>query len=72
MRMGDTTNGLNSSPCHKCAERSVGCHGTCETYRTWSAKRDEAKMARRKYEEAVDFTIRGLLKGRHEKERTSR
>lgn len=72
MRMGDTTNGLNSSPCFKCTERAVGCHGTCETYRTWSAKRDEAKMARRKYEEAVDFTMRGLLKGRREKERTSK
>lgn len=72
MRMGDTTNGLNSSPCFKCTERAVGCHGTCEKYCTWSAKRDEAKMAMREHEEAVDFLMRGLWKGRREKERTSR
>lgn len=24
------------SPCYKCEEREIGCHGTCERYQTYA------------------------------------
>ena len=32
-------------PCHKCEERTVPCHDTCERYRSWRPNRDEALNA---------------------------
>lgn len=25
------------TPCYGCLERNVGCHGTCEKYKSWEA-----------------------------------
>lgn len=27
-------------PCYNCKKRSLGCHGTCEEYKTYSLKRN--------------------------------
>lgn len=28
-------------PCKNCGDREVGCHGSCEAYRSWRAHMDE-------------------------------
>lgn len=37
MTMGVKVNG----PCLDCPDRSIGCHGTCERYKTFRAALDE-------------------------------
>ena len=31
------------SPCYKCEERSLGCHGSCEIYKNWIAENEDKK-----------------------------
>lgn len=33
-------------PCCGCQERAVGCHGTCDQYKTWDGKRQAEKLER--------------------------
>lgn len=33
-------------PCCGCQERTVGCHGTCDQYKTWDGKRQAEKLER--------------------------
>ncbi len=37
---------MKTTPCHKCADRTPDCHGSCKRYAFWSkenAKENEAK-----------------------------
>ena len=34
--------------CLGCKDRKVGCHSTCEKYKTWKSKIDTNNKARRK------------------------
>ena len=34
---------MKSSPCFKCGNRRVGCHGSCEAYKTWREGYDVEK-----------------------------
>ena len=36
------------NPCKDCAERHVGCHGTCESYKDWKAENDAKKAEQQK------------------------
>lgn len=42
----------NNGCCYECKDRKVGCHGTCEKYKTWrkefEKQRDIAKSKERK------------------------
>ena len=33
-------------PCKACEKRKLGCHGFCEGYKEWAAKRQEANRKR--------------------------
>ena len=41
------------APCHKCEDRHVGCHGSCERYKAYDAQQDiiRAKRLERMEEE---------------------
>lgn len=41
--MGVKVNG----PCQDCPDRSIGCHGTCERYKTYRTTLDEWKRQNR-------------------------
>ena len=47
--------------CYKCENRQVGCHGSCESYLAWRAKRMEAleKSLAKKF--ADEIIIDGVL-----------
>lgn len=30
---------MNKSPCYKCVEKIIGCHGACTKYIEWSEER---------------------------------
>lgn len=33
------------SPCKECQTRSIGCHGKCDMYRSWSLKHQRSQWA---------------------------
>lgn len=54
------------APCKDCAERAVGCHGTCEKYKDWKKNEgaEKAKMIKAyKTERALeDYQIKEKIK----------
>lgn len=36
--------GDKTCPCFKCLDRTVGCHGKCERYTSWSANRQQERQ----------------------------
>ena len=34
---------MSTSPCYKCPERHIGCHGECERYKAYSDAEAEKK-----------------------------
>lgn len=53
-------------PCKRdCPDRSAECHGSCEKYREFKAKMDEARA--RRFADAEIVTT--LFEGRHRRER---
>ena len=41
------------SPCYRCDNRSPGCHGICEVYKTWKEEQRKEKEDRRKKKQSV-------------------
>lgn len=39
------------SPCYNCEERQVGCHSTCESYKTFRAECDRLNDLKNKQKE---------------------
>ena len=35
----------SDNPCHKCMDRAIGCHGSCEKYKTWDAELERRKAS---------------------------
>ena len=47
------------SPCKTCTdERHTACHDTCEKYKRWSDKVEQANKNRREYAQKRDFQWR--------------
>ena len=49
-----------NAPCLGCDRRATGCHGKCETYKTWRAPFDRAHEARIKQQDADAYEIARL------------
>lgn len=49
------------SPCYKCADRSQGCHGSCERYAAFDRERKKVQH-RRKLEFDVSEAISGAVR----------
>lgn len=45
------------SPCHRCDNRSPGCHGICEVYKTWKEEQRKEKEDIRKKNKAFQREI---------------
>ena len=54
----------NHSPCHKCEERTVGCHSKCENYISYKKSHDRklAQQHREKYINSLAFSPQILKK----------
>lgn len=39
-----------SNGCFGCANRHIGCHGTCEKYKNWKREMDKSRQERRNRE----------------------
>ena len=63
-------------PCKHCADRVMGCHGTCKEYNDWAVKRREELKAERetmpKTIHASQFTGTSPKPGTNRKTRRSR
>lgn len=49
------------NPCYLCPRRQAGCHGKCEEYQSWAARRAEIsrlKQAGSTYVPQAEFTRR--------------
>jgi hypothetical protein len=46
--------------CHHCENRSAGCHGSCEEYKTQRAELD-ATMAEKRKEYETDMSVASFL-----------
>lgn len=46
------------NPCKDCEKRHVGCHGTCDDYKSWSLKEQTYKLEMRKKESPRYFAGR--------------
>lgn len=42
---------VGNNPCWHCANRELGCHGSCALYAEWKNKHDEVREADRKERE---------------------
>ena len=42
MKLAQWTHKFNP-PCHRCKDRILGCHSTCESYKEYRAKIEEVK-----------------------------
>ena len=63
-----------NNPCKDCADRHVGCHGTCPTYIEWSEKRKaekqqilEAKNKTQPYENYRQASITAMYRRKRSK-----
>lgn len=50
-----------SSPCQECERREIGCHGRCEDYKAWKAKRRKINDDREKDRQAEPEIARHVL-----------
>lgn len=51
-----------TSPCYRCTRRETGCHGRCESYKTYRAAQESAREKRhivQEYDMAYDLYRRG-------------
>lgn len=46
------------SPCLNCARRELGCHGKCQDYAEFKAKREEIRQAHHKEWEVDDYELK--------------
>ena len=58
--------------CLNCAERYVGCHGTCERYLKQSKEQDELKERYMKSIELDGDYARRVIKGKERKRRSEK
>ena len=52
------------SPCYLCEDRKVGCHGKCEAYLKFKAKRDEINRKRYEQSDFQTYEINAIIKRR--------
>ena len=60
-------------PCYRCTERVLGCHSTCERYKTRVAK-DKARKAligkgRDEKRKEIEYNIRKCKRNKHYKKK---
>lgn len=51
-----------SSPCQECERREIGCHGRCDDYKEWKAKRRKINDDREKEQNATPEIAHHILK----------
>jgi hypothetical protein len=49
-----------SSPCFNCADRELGCHAWCDSYRSYAYANAEKNKESRLYNASRDYQIRML------------
>lgn len=59
-------------PCHDCGEREAGCHGKCERYAEYNARREEIRRQREKENARLALASVGVEKAVRKKEREQR
>lgn len=64
---------MMESPCHRCHERAMRCHATCERYLGWKRAHEEARTAdlylstiahQKKTENVLRLTVKHRADGR--------
>lgn len=45
------------SPCYECRTRQIGCHGSCQAYTSFRAKKDAAIQQRNAENDVTGFLI---------------
>lgn len=53
---------MSPCPCHKCGDRRIGCHGTCEKYLDWKKEKAEVAEAKQKADAATPTLCREVVK----------
>lgn len=54
-----------STPCYGCADRCMGCHGTCEKYKSYRDKMDDVKEKSHEASERFVAVEKTWKKARH-------
>ncbi len=50
---------MNGCRCHGCKERTLGCHGWCESYKEFLAENERERKARARARAIDDWSRRG-------------